>query len=515
MDMKSGLEELKKRQEIGLLGGGKEKIERQHQIGHLIARERIEKLVDHGTFMETGLLQLYDLPDGSGKSVPTSRVTGFGKIDGRTVVIHADDRTILAGTDETGVGRPRGLNPSLEPEHSYPFINLGDGGGARIQDIMGSEGLLRLTYPIRRLLRPRMAPNIGTIMGYCFGAPTWEAAVADFVVMVKGACMAVSSPRVLEVALGEKVTPEQLGGWEVHAEITGQVDAFAENDEHCLQIIREFLSYMPSNCDEEPPRVSTKDPPDRRLDEVLSIVPDKSNRTYDMYRIIKALVDDGKYFTLKPFFGKSLITCLARMNGRVVGIIASQTMYNAGATGADECEKATDFIVLCDSFNIPLIFLADTPGNLVGSLAEKRKIPSKIMVWMEALALATVPKITVIIRKAYGMAISHMCGTNCGPDFIVAWPSADISFMSPEAAANVVYYRRIQASEDIEVEKQKFIKQMEYESAPWRAVARGQLDGVIDPRDTRKYVIDCLELLHGCRDGFISKKRLQNWPSGF
>jgi acetyl-CoA carboxylase carboxyltransferase component len=234
-----------------------------------------------------------------------------------------------------------------------------------------------------------------------------------------------------------------------------------------------------------------------------------------MYRVIKALVDDGKYFTLKPFFGKSLITCLAQMNGRAVGIIASQTMYNAGATGADECEKATDFIVLCDSFNIPLIFLADTPGNLVGSLAEKRKIPSKIMVWMEALALATVPKITVIIRKAYGMAISHMCGTNCGPDFIVAWPSADISFMSPEAAANVVYYRRIQASEDIEAEKQKFIKQMEYESAPWRAVAKGQLDDVIDPRDTRKYIIDCLELLHGCRGSFISKKHLQNWPSGF
>lgn len=515
MDMKSRLDELNRRKEIGLQMGGKERIEKQHQLGHLTARERIEKLLDPGTFIETGLLQQYEIPESGGELSPTSRITGFGKIGGRTVVVHADDRTIFAGSDETGSNRPRGLNPLLAPESSYPFIGLGDGGGARIQDIMGSEGLLRLTYPIRRLLDPRKSPNIATIMGYCFGAPTWHAATADFVVMVKGACMAVSGPRVLEVALGEKVTPEELGGWQLHAEVTGQVDTFAEDDEHCLQIVREFLSYMPSNCDEEPPHVPTTDPPDRKVDKVMSILPDKSNRVYDMHKIIEAIVDDGKYLSLKPYFGKALITCLARMNGRTVGIIASQTMYNAGATGPDECEKATSFIVLCDSFNIPLIFLSDTPGNLVGAPAEKRKIPLKIMVWMEALALATVPKISIIVRKAYGMAISHMCGTNCGPDFIAAWPSADISFMSPEAAANVVYFRRIQAAEDPEAEKEKFIKQMEYESAPWKAVTKGQLDEVIDPRDTRKYIIDCLDILHGCRGGFISRKYLQSWPTGF
>ena len=515
MDMKSRLDELNRRRGISLQMGGKERVERQHKLGHLTARERIEKLLDPGTFMEEGTLQQYEIPESEGKLTPTSRIAGFGKIDGRTVVVHADDRTILAGTDETGVGRPRGLNPSLVPEHSYPFIGLGDGGGARIQDIMGSEGLLRRTYPITRLLNPRKSPNIATIMGYCFGAPTWHAAVADFVVMVKGSCMAVSGPRVLEVALGEKVTPEELGGWELHAEVTGQVDAFAEDDEHCLQIVREFLSYMPSNCDEEPPYVPTTDPPDRRMDEVMKILPDKSNRVYDMYKIIKAIVDDGKYLSLKPYFGKALITCLARMNGRTVGIIASQTTHNAGATGPDECEKATSFIVLCDSFNIPLIFLSDTPGNLVGSPAERRKIPLKIMVWMEALALATIPKISVIVRKAYGMAISHMCGTNCGPDFIAAWPSADISFMSPEAAANVVYFRKMEEAEDLEGKREKYIKQMEYESAPWEAAAKGQLDDVIDPRDTRKYIIDHLEILRGCRGGFISEKYLQSWPSGF
>ena len=203
------------------------------------------------------------------------------------------------------------------------------------------------------------------------------------------------------------------------------------------------------------------------------------------------------------------------MNGRTVGIIASQTMVHAGATGPDECDKATSFIVLCDSYNIPLVFIADTPGNLVGKYAESRKVPLKIMRWMEALALATVPKITIIVRKAYGMAISHMCGTNCGPDFIVAWPTADISFMSPEAAANVVFLRKIEAAEDPEAEREKLIREMKYGSAPWEAAAKGVLDDVIDPRDTRRYIIDCLDIIRGARGDFISKKRLQSWPTGF
>ncbi|MBW2090589.1 MAG: methylmalonyl-CoA decarboxylase, partial [Deltaproteobacteria bacterium] len=328
-------------------------------------------------------------------------------------------------------------------------------------------------------------------------------------------CMAVSGPRVLEVALDEKVTPEELGGWKLHAEVTGQVDAFAENDEHCMEIIREFLSYMPSHCDEEPPCLPSSDPADRKTEKLLKFIPDQSNRVYDMYRVIKDIVDDGKYFDLKPFFGRALITCLARMNGRVVGIIANQTLYNAGAAGPDECEKATSFIVLCDSFNIPLIHLADTPGFLVGKPAERRKIPLKIMTWMEALALATVPKITLIIRKAYGMGISNMCGPNCGADFISALTTSEISFMSPEAAANVVWGREIANADDPVAERKKLIKEMEYGSEPWEAAATGWLDDVLDPRDARKYIIDCLEIMHNRKNGFISDKLLQNWPTGF
>ena len=360
----------------------------------------------------------------------------------------------------------------------------------------------------------REVPHIATIMGNCFGAPSFQAARADFVVIVKGCCLAVSSPRVLEVALGEKPTPEELGGWKLHAEVTGQADAFAEDDEHCLQIVREFISYMPSNCDEESPLVPTADPPDRIVDQLTDILPDDPKRGYDMNRIIRAVVDDGKYLAIKPYFGKALITCLARMNGRTVGIIANQTSYNAGATGSKEADKASSFIVLCDSFNIPLIHLVDSPGHLVGSQAERERVLNKVIVWLDALGKATVPKITVLMRKAYGLAIMNM-GVAGKPDFIAAWPTADLSFMSAEAMANVVYYRMLQEAENPEAEKEKLIRQMEYENAPWGAAAKGLLDDVIDPRDTRNYIINCLEIIHQRKNGFISDKILRNWPTGF
>lgn len=514
MDKQAALDELKRRREIGLQMGGKERIERHRQRGHITARERLDKLLDPGTFLEVGLLE--QLRDSQGREIPTNKVFGYGKIDGRTVLVHSDDSTILAGTGGGAKGRrQRGLYPLLTPEYNYPVIHLGESGGVHMQSVMGSLGVLAVTYPSRTLLNPRKSPHIATIMGYCFGAPSWTAAVSDLVVQVKGTCMAVSGPRVLEVALEEKTTPEELGGWELHAEVTGQVDAFAEDDEHCMQIVRELLSFLPDNCDEEPPYLATADPPDRKTEKLMKLIPDKSNRVYDMYQVIKEIVDDGKYFSLKPFFAKALITCLARMNGRVVGIIASQTMHNAGAAGPDECEKASSFVVLCDSYNIPLIHLCDTPGFLVGRPAERRKIPLKIMTWIEALTLATVPKITVIVRKAYGMGISNMCGSNCGADFISALTTADISFMSPEAAANVVYARRIQEADDPEAEREKLIREMQYGNAPWEAAATGWLDDVLDPRDTRKYIVDCLEIMHDRRCGFISEKRLQLWPTGF
>jgi len=507
------IDELKRLKENNLQMGGPERIAKQHQLGRLTARERIDKLFDPGTFQETGLLMQSLTPDREGKITHINEVSGFGKINGRMAIVHADDATSLTAGVRPATQQPRGLNPRLYPELCHPVIHLADGGQFRSAANMTDGG--SIFNPARAFTGLRRVPHVTAIMGDCVGARTMEAITSDFVVMVKGTILGLFDSRMLALPLEGDTPAEELGGWKLHAEVTGQVDAVAENDEKCFQIIREFLSYLPANCEEEPPYVPTTDPPDRKVDRLMTLIPDKSTRTYDQHQVIKAIVDDGKYFSIRPNFGRTLITCLARMNGRTVGIIANQTLYNAGAAGHDECDKGTDFIILCDTFNIPLIFLTDTPGLLVGKPAEQKRIPTKIMTWMEAMAFSTVPKICIIIRKAYGMAISNMCGPNCGPDFIAALTTAEISFMSPEAAANVVYLRRIEASANPAEERAKLIRQMEYDSAPFPAAAVGLLDDVIDPCDTRKYIIDCLETLRKCKGNFISDGKLRDWPTGF
>jgi len=360
----------------------------------------------------------------------------------------------------------------------------------------------------------RRVPQVATIMGECFGDPSWAAAASDFVVQVKGSCMAVSGPRVLEIAKSEKVSNEELGGWKLHSEVTGQVDRVAEDEEDCFRIVREFLSYLPSNADELSPVVPGNEDPEPRQEKLFKIVPGQSNRVYDMNRIIKTIVDDEKIFPIKPDFDKSVITCLARIEGRSVGFIANQPFYLAGAMGPDGCDKCCSFICLCDSYHIPLIFLHDTPGFLVGPDAEKKRMPGKIINFIEALNFSTVPKISIVIRKSYGMAYSNMCGPNMGADFIFAWPSSDISFMAPEVAANVVYAAKIAQAKDPEEERRKAIEEMRLASAPWRAAGFGYLDDVIDPRDTRRIISQSLELARGKNRG-KSQRRLANWPTSF
>jgi len=513
MEKQERIDELKKLQDNNLQMGGPDRIARQHELGRLTARERIDKLFDPGTFEETGSLMQALTPDSEGKITHINDVSGFGEVNGRVAIVHADDATVFTAGTRAGTQQPRGLNPRLYPELCHPVIHLADGGDARSS--LAFQGMAGMANPTRALTGLRRVPRVTAIMGDCIGTPAMEAIAADFVVMVKGTKLGLFAPRLLASPLESGASDEELGGWKLHAEETGQVDAVADNDEQCLEIIREFLSYMPSNCDEEPLLVPTDDPPDRELDRLMTLIPDKPNRVYEMHQVIKTIVDDGRYFAIKPNFGRTLITCLARMDGRTVGIIANQTLHNAGAAGIDECEKASEFIILCDTFNIPLLFIADTPGLLVGKPAEQRRLPTKIMTWMEAMAFTTVPKICIIVRKAYGMAISNMCGSNCGPDFIAALTTAEISFMSPEAAANVVYLRRIESAENPEEERARLIKQMQLESSPFPAAAVGLLDDVLDPRDTRKYIIDYLEILRKCRGDFISDTRLQSWPTRF
>jgi methylmalonyl-CoA decarboxylase subunit alpha len=516
MGMKEALEELERRKAKALEMGSPDKIAQKHATGLGTARERVEKLLDPGSFFEIGLLNHSDVPGMEDKTPADGKVCGFGAIDGRTVAISADDATVLAGTGgRVGVEKEHRLI-RWAGEKGYPVVNLGEGGGARIPDIMGSEGLSSMTMRKDIATRCRQAPFVATIMGECFGGPSWLAALADFVVQVKGSCMAVSGPRVLEVATSEKVENEDLGGWRLHAEITGQVDRVAEDEDDCFRIVREFLSYLPSNAQELPPVVPPRgDDQDSRQERLLSLVPEESRRGYDMNRLIKTIVDDEQIFILKPDFDRSVITCLARVDGHTVGIIANQPMSTAGAMGPDGCDKCCSFICLCDSYHIPLIFLHDTPGFLVGKAAELKRMPGKIINFIEAVALSTVPKISLVIRKSYGMAYSNMCGTGMGADFVLAWPNAEISFMAPEVAANVVYHKKIDESDDIKAARKQAEEQIRAAGAPWKAAGLHLLEDVIDPRDTRKVLIRILRLAAGNDGGYRSRRLLANWPTTF
>lgn len=515
MKTKEGVEELYRRREKAKQMGGERKIARQHERGRLTARERIDRLLDPGTFFELGQLNHSDIPGMEEVTAADGKIVGFGKIDDRTVCVRADDATVLAGAGGRVGGKKEEALSAFAIKKGYPIVNLGEAGGARMPDIMGSAGLSSMTMPRACFERDRAVPMAAAIMGDSFGWPSWVAALADFVVQVKGACMAVSGPRVLEVATSEVITPEELGGWRLHAEVTGQHDRVAEDEEHCFSLIREFISYMPSNAKELPPRRPSDEDPEPRQHRLLDILPERSNRAYDMYDIIKTIVDNEVVFPIKPDFGQSLITCLARIDGHTVGFVANQPLYYAGAIDNDGCDKAISFICLCDSFNIPLIYLQDTPGFLVGSEAEKRKILSKIITFIHATAVASVPKISLVIRKAYGMAYGNMCGTGLGADFMLAWPTADISFMAPDVGVNVVYSNRIAAAPNPEEERARLIKEWEFDSMPWHAAGLHLLDDVIDPRDTRRVIIKALDLARGTGAGGIGKHHLANWPTCF
>jgi len=514
VSLQDGLDELENRKAKALEMGGEERVARQKDRGHLNARERIDALLDPASFFELGLLGHSDMPGMEDKTPADGKICGFGTIDRRPVAVAADDATVLAGSGGRVGGRKSRDLVERAIEKGYPIVNLGEGGGARMPDIMDSAGLSSMTIGRDFGLRMRRVPLAATIMGECFGSPAWWAASADFVVQLKGSCMAVSGPRVLEMATGEKVDLEELGGWRLHAEITGQADRIAATEPECLNLVCEFLSYLPSKAEDLPPVVTSHENPEDRQERLLDILPSESFRTYDMMKIIETIVDDEKTLPLKPDFDRSVITCLARIDGHSVGVIANQPKHLAGAMGAEGCDKCASFIALCDSFNIPLIFLHDTPGFMVGKAAEEKRMPGKIINFIEALGLATVPKISLIIRKSYGMAYSNMCGPRMGADFQLAWPSADISFVAPEVAANVVYARKIEEAGDPEAARKAAVEEMRLGSAPWKAAGHGYLDDVIDPGDTRKTFIRCLDLARGSDGrGCISQRHLANWPT--
>src|SRR5436309_1558760 len=450
--MKPLVEDLHERREKAKLGGGEEKIALQHERGKLTARERIDLLVDPGTFVEIGI---HGRPHFSqrtmeGKEAPADGViTGWGEVDGRRCAIAAYDFTVMAGsmgmTGELKVARLR----ELALTKRFRFFWLLDSAGARIQEAVGSLFAGSGHLFREEVVASGVIPQIAALMGPCAAGTAYIPGLADFVPMVKGrGSMALAGPHLVRAAVGEDVTQEQLGGSRVHCRKSGVGDLEVADDQECIERIRRYLSYMPQHNREAPPRRATADPIDRMDEELLDVLPDSNRKPYDMYDVIRRIVDDGEYFDLKPRFARTLITCFARMGGRPVGIVANQPRHLAGILENDSADKAARFINLCDAFNIPLLFLQDVPGFMVGTKVERAGIIRHGAKMLYAVSRATVPKVTVVIRKAYGAGYYVMCGKAYEPDLIVAWPSAEISVMGLEGAVNIIFRKQIEAADD-------------------------------------------------------------------
>jgi len=520
MPFEKELKELQRKKAQAKEMGGAEKIEKQHARGKLTARERIDHLLDPESFFEIGMLNYSDRPEMAEKTPADSKVAGYGLIDGRRVVIFANDFTVLASTSSR-VAIQKELELKIKAAlRGHPVIYLGESGGARMPDIMGARGLASYggggvdTFS-KLMSRVRQTPMVAAVLGECYGMSTWMACMADFVVQVKGSAMGVSGPRVLELALGESVTDEELGGWQIHSEITGMTDRVAENEEECFQLIRQYLSYMPSHCDQLPPPAPVPEGSGEDMARILEILPEKRNMAYDMNEILNCIVDKGSLFPIKPAFGMTVITSLARLKGRVVGIVANQPSYQAGAMDTDGIDKVISFLCLCDSFNVPLLFFHDIPGFLVGQAAERKRVAARVINYMNALALVTVPKISIIMRKSYGMAFWNMCGSGCSPDFLVAWPTAEISFVSPEIAANVVYGGKESRSGKGQPPGREQVKKMLDDASPYGAAGMHYIHDIIDPRDTREYINQAIEICWDSRSQGMGEHKLANWPTKF
>ena len=496
--MRTLVDDLHARRAQARLGGGEERIARQHEQDKLTARERLALLIDEGTFVELGI---HGRPHFSqrameGKEAPADGVvTGYGKVDGRLVAVAAYDFTVMAGsmgmTGETKVARLRDLALGKR----MPMIWLLDSAGARIQEAAGSLFAGSGHLFREEVIASGVIPQVAALMGPCAAGTAYIPGLADFVPMVKGrGSMALAGPHLTKAVTGEDVTQEELGGSRIHTQVSGVGDLEVGSDEECIQAIRDYLSFFGQSCEEDPPRREVSDPVDRAADDLLDIIPESARRPYDMYEVIARIVDDGDWFDLKPRWARTIITCLARMGGRPVGIVANQPKHLGGILENDSADKAARFVNLCDAYGIPLLFLMDVPGFMVGTKVEQAGIIRHGAKMLYAVSRATVPKVTVILRKAYGAGYYVMCGKAYEPDLIVAWPSAEISVMGPEGAVNIIFRKQIEASDDPDATRAELVEGIRETIDPYIAAGNAMIDDVIDPRETRPTVIRALEM---------------------
>mgnify|MGYP000079449915 CR=1 FL=1 len=479
--------------------GGAKAIETQHKRGKWTARERIEYFFDPGSFTEIGMHVKHRTTHFGmdKKEVPAEGVIiGYGKVNGRHVVVASEDYTTMAGTFGEYHGKKFVRAIEFAKENGWPFVGMNDSGGARLQE--GMDTLEAYGWCFRaQILASGIIPQIALLMGPCLGGQAYHPIMQDFLIQCrKTGFMGIAGPAFVKTQIGEEISLEDLSGVSAHAVKSGQTHIVAEDDKDCLDKAKELLSFFPSNNKEKPPRIKTEDDPDRVIPELDSILPERPTTPYDMKEIIRRVVDEGYFFEIMKDHAKNVITGFGRFSGRSVGIVASQPKFKAGVLDCDSADKVARFVRFCDLFNIPLVNFHDTPGFLIGSEQDWRGILRHGAKMLFAYADATVPLISIIVRKSYAGAHYAMCDKSIGGDLVFAWPTALITIVGAETAASVIFAKEIANAENPEEVRQKRINEYRelYEN-PYHAASRGYVDDVIMPHDTRKYINRALDIL--------------------
>jgi propionyl-CoA carboxylase beta chain len=504
------LEELRQRRETALLGGGERRIAAQHKKGKLTARERLDLLLDPGSFQELDMFVRHratdfgldeEIYDGDGV------VTGYGKIDGRLVYVFSQDFTVFGGSLSEAHGAKMCKVLDLAMKNGVPIIGLNDSGGARIQEGVVSLGAYADIF-LRNTLASGVIPQISAILGPCAGGAVYSPAITDFIFMVEGTShMFVTGPNVVKTVTHEDVTFDQLGGATIHNGTSGVAHFSAPNEAECLRQVRTLLGYLPANNVDDPPVEECSDPFSRTDEALDDIIPDNPNRPYDIKTVITSVVDRGSFFEVQEQWARNIIVGFARLNGRPVGIVAQQPNVLAGVLDINAADKGARFVRFCDCFNIPLVTFEDVPGFLPGVAQEHGGIIRHGAKLLYAYCEATVPKVTVITRKAYGGAYDVMSSKHIRGDINYAWPTAEIAVMGVDGAVNIVFKDEIEQAPDPEAKRQELVAMyVEKFANPYVAAARGYIDEVIEPRYTREKLIVALEMLKNKRDTNPPKK---------
>jgi len=487
--------ELHSRRKKNLAMGGEERVAKQHARGKLTVRERIDLLFDPGTFVEFGLLA-HQMPVRGGETDPEGTpadgvVTGHGEIEGRQVWVVAYDFTVMAGSmgavgEQFKAARVR----ELALRYRKPIVWLLDSAGARIQEAAGSTFAGTGYLFADQVVMSGVIPQVAAMLGPCAAGTAYIPGLADFVPMVKGtSSMSLGGARLVKAATGEDVTDHDMGGSQVHCFESGVGDNEVESDADCIALVRRFLSYLPSSNTEPAPFRESGEPADRLVEGLEKIVPANPRAAYDVRKVIRAVFDQDSWLEIKPTWAKNIVIGFARAAGHAVGVIANQPMQKGGILDSDAADKAARFIRMCDAFNVPLVYLMDVPGFLVGSHVEKGGIIRHGAKMLYATSEATVPKVTVIMRKAYGAGYYVMCGKGYEPDTLVAWPFAEISVMGPEGAVNIIFNKQIEAADDPEATRAQLIEAIRAQISPYVAAGWAMIDDVIDPAETRRVIV--------------------------